>query len=68
MWEGVRATVVTTRGADGDTGLAYGPCVSLHVTFHVQRQMIRAGEATITVAAFERFCARVLAIMTRQFI
>lgn len=40
----------------------------LHVTFHMQRQMIGAREAAITVATFKRFGAGVLAIMTRQFV
>lgn len=39
-----------------------------HVSFHVQGQMIRTWEAAITIAALERFCSCVFAIMTCKLI
>jgi len=36
--------------------------------FEMQRQVVRPGEASITVAAFEGLCPCVFAVMARQFI
>lgn len=41
---------------------------TLHMTLHVQRQMVGAWETTITVATFERFRPCMFAIMAGQFI
>lgn len=38
------------------------------MALHVQRQVVRTGEAATAGDAFERFRARVFAVMPRQFI
>lgn len=40
----------------------------LCVAFHVQGQVVRPGKAPVAVSALERFCARVLPVVARQFV
>lgn len=44
------------------------PRGDLCVAFHVQRQVIGPGKAPVTVSALERFRARVLPVVARQFV